>query len=322
MERKKVLGISFGRKMSNTEVMIKEALLECEEAGYDIKFIRADDLNIHICTGCISCVVGMTTGRGKGGCVLKDDFHIIDEAIMESDAVIVGSPVYEMTPTGNFKVVCDRLGPSHDISFRKTTYDAGLLHGKDKSLLPDERSFKKRVGALIAVGGAMTENWLTFALPTMFAFPMSLGIDVIDTYKYFGAMSYEHVLGNDKVMKRMSSLGKHIVEALNADNEEERTKWRGDNEGICPVCHNDMLAVSHKGMEVECPTCGIIGELNTDNGQINVHFSDEQIARSRMTYAGKLEHSTEIRTCAVGPGQIPDLKERKQKYLHVGEYIS
>ncbi|MFR1828013.1 NAD(P)H-dependent oxidoreductase [Clostridium butyricum] len=319
MVKKKVLGISFGRKMSNTEVMIKHALLECEKAGYEIKFIRADDLNIHICTGCISCVIGMTTGRGKGNCVLKDDFYIIDEAVMESDAVIVGSPVYEMTPTGNFKVVCDRIGPSHDISFRKTTYDSGLSDGKDKSLLPDERSFKKRVGALVAVGGAMTENWVTFALPTMFAFPMSLGIDVVDTYKYFGAMSYEHVLGNEKVMERMSSLGQHIVEALKADNEEERTKWRGNHVGICPVCHNDMLTVSHKGMEVECPTCGIIGELKVHEGKIKVDFPDEQIARSRMTYAGKLEHSTEIRTCAVGPGQIPDLKERKQKYLHVGE---
>ncbi|MBE6048172.1 MAG: flavodoxin family protein [Clostridium sp.] len=319
MEKKKVLGISFGRKMSNTEVMIKEALLQCQAAGHEIKFIRADELDIHICTGCISCVVGMCSGRGKGNCVLKDDFHILDEAIMESDAVIVGSPVYEMTPTGNFKVVCDRIGPSHDISFRKTTYEAGLAAGKDKSLLPDERSFKKRVGALVAVGGAMTENWVTFALPTMFAFPMSLGIDVVDTYKYYGAMAYEHVLGNEKVMNRMSSLGQHIVQALAAETEEERVKWRGDHAGICPVCHNDMLTVSHKGMEVECPTCGIIGELKTDNGEIKVHFSDEQIARSRMTYAGKLEHSTEIRTCAVGPGQIPDLKERKAKYLHVGE---
>ena len=319
MEKKKVLGISFGRKMGNTEVMIKQALLECEEAGFDIKFIRADDLNIHICTGCMSCVVGMISGRGKGGCVLKDDFHIIDEAIMESDAVIVGSPVYEMTPTGNFKVVCDRIGPSHDVSFRKTTYDAGIEAGKDKNLLPDERSFKKRVGALVAVGGAMTENWVTFAIPTMFAFPMSLGIDVIDTYKYYKAMSYEHVLGNETAMNRMSTLGQNIIAALNAETEEERVKWRGDHTGVCPVCHNDMLTVSHKGMEVECPTCGIIGELKVDNGEIKVHFSEEEQARSRMKYAGKLEHSTEIRTCAVGPGQIPDLKERKQKYLHIGE---
>lgn len=318
---KKVLGISFGRKMSNTEVMVKEALLQCQEAGCDIQFLRADDLNVHICTGCISCVVGMTSGRGKGGCPLtkKDDFGIVDEALMESDAVIIGSPVYEFTPTGNFKVWCDRLGPSHDISFRKTAYEEGLAAGKDKSELPDERSFKKRVGALITVGGAMTENWLALALPSMYAMCVSTGIDVIDAYKYYGAMATEHVLGNEPVMERMTALGQHITEALNAEDEETRIRWRGDKEGVCPVCHNELLEITHRGTEVECPVCGISGSLNVVDGEITVNFPAEQIARSRLTYAGKLEHSTEIKAQAVGPGQIPDLRERKKKYIHVGE---
>ena len=101
MEKKKVVGFSFGRKMSNTEVMIKEALLECERAGMEIEFIRCDELNIHICTGCCACVGGLMSGRGRGACVHKDDdFHIIEEALMSADAVIVGSPTYEFAPTG------------------------------------------------------------------------------------------------------------------------------------------------------------------------------------------------------------------------------
>ncbi len=319
MEKKKVLGISFGRKMSNTEVMVKHALLECEAAGHEIKFIRADALNIHICTGCISCVIGMISGRGKGGCPLKDDFHILDEAIMEADAIIVGSPVYETSPTGNFKVVCDRMGPSHDVTFRKATYDEGLAAGKDKSQLPDERSFKKRVVALITVGGAMTKNWLAMAEPIMYEFPMSMGMDVIDKYQYHGAMAYEHVLGNQKVMDRMAKVGQHIVDALAAETEEERTKWRGDEEGICPVCHLDLLQVMHDGMAVECPVCGIRGELIVEDKKIRVHFSEEEQARSRFRWAGKLEHSTEIKTKAAPSGQIPNLKELKQKYISVGE---
>ena len=318
---KKVLGISFGRKMSNTEVMIKEALLQCEAAGCEVRFIRADDLNVHICTGCISCVVGMTSGRGKGGCPLsrKDDFPIADEAFMESDAVIIGSPAYEFTPTGNFKVWCDRFGPSHDVSFRKTAYEAGLAEGKPKEQLPDERSFKKRVGALITVGGAMTENWLALSLPTMYAFCVSTGVDVIDAYKYYGAMACEHVIGNQPVMERMDSLGQHIVEALNAEDEEKRIRWRGDKQGVCPVCHNELLEVTHRGTEIECPVCGISGNLAIEDGEISVTFPAEQIARSRLYYAGKLEHSTEIKTRAVGPGQIPNLRDLKKKYLHVGE---
>ena len=55
------------------------------------------------------------------------------------------------------------------------------------------------------------------------------------------------------------------------------------------------------------------------DGQIQITFPEEQQARSRLRYAGKLEHSTEIKTKAVGPGQIPNLKELKEKYLHIGE---
>ena len=142
----KVLGLSFGRKQGNTDIMVKTALMECKKAGYGVQFIRVDDLDIKPCTGCISCVVGMTTGRGKGGCPLQDDFAILDEALMECDALIVGSPTYVLSPTGRFKTVCDRIGPSHDITFRKATYEEGLAAGKEASQLPDVRSFKKRVG--------------------------------------------------------------------------------------------------------------------------------------------------------------------------------
>lgn len=314
--KKKVLGISFGRKMSNTEVMVKTALIECEKVGNDVQFIRADDLDIKICTGCISCVIGMTSGRGKGGCPLKDDFHIIDEALMECDAVIVGSPTYETSPTGRFKTVCDRIGPSHDITFRKATYEEGKAAGKPEEELPDIRSFKKRVGALISVGGAMTQNWLAFMLPIMYEFTLSMGIDVIDMHEYWGAMAYEHVLGNEPEMERSRKIGQNIADALSAKTEEERTKWRGEDEGVCPVCHLNMLNISKDYTFVECPVCGIRGDLEVKNGKIVTKFSVREQNRSRLRWAGKLEHSTEIKTQAVGPGQIPNLKELKEAYIN------
>lgn len=315
MEKKKVLGLSFGRNMSNTDVMIKTALMECERAGHEVKFFRVDDMDIKPCTGCISCVVGMTAGFGKGGCPIKDDFHILDEALMECDAVIVGSPCYVTSPTGRFKTVCDRIGPSHDITFRKACYEEGLAQGKPAEKLPDPRSFKKRVAGLVSVGGAMTKNWLAFMLPVMYEFTMSMGIDVIDMNEYHGAMACEHVLGNDVQMARMKKMGQNIVKALAADTEEERTRWRGEEEGVCPVCHCDMLTVNKDRGGVECPVCGIRGELTLKNGKIDVSFSEEEQQRSRLRWNGKLEHSTEIKTQAVGPGQIPNLKELKAPYV-------
>ncbi len=316
---KKVLGLSFGRKLGNCDIMVKTALMECEKAGCEVKFIRVDELDIKACTGCISCVVGMISGRGKGGCPIKDDFHILDEALMECDAVIVGCPTYVLSPTGRFKTVCDRIGPSHDITFRKAAYEEGLAANKRKDQLPDERSFKKRVGALISVGGAMTQNWLAFMLPTMYEFTMSMGIDVVDMHEYWGAMAYEHVLGNHPQMDRMVKMGQNIAAAVHAASEEERTKWRGEEGSACPVCHCNMLTISKDKKSIECPVCGIYGNLEIVDGKIETIFSDEQKKRSRLYWIGKLEHSTEIKTCAAGPGQIPHLNALKAPYRGYGE---
>jgi hypothetical protein len=75
-----------------------------------------------------------------------------------------------------------------------------------------------------------------------------------------------------------------------------------------------MLTVLHKENKVECPVCGIEGELVLENGEIQVTFSDREQNRSRLFYAGKLEHSNEIKTCAAPRGSIPNLKELLEKY--------
>ena len=167
--------------------------------------------------------------------------------------------------------------------------------GRDPKTYPDERIMKKRVGVLLTVGGARTENWLSFAMPGMFWFTMPLGIDVIDKYQYHGAMNIEHVLGRPDVMERMQLAGNHIIEALNADNEEERVQYRGDDQGVCPVCHERLLTIIGDGNKVECPICGIEGRIKIVDGIINVEFSEKEIKRSRLYDGGKIEHSDEIR---------------------------
>lgn len=34
---------------------------------------------------------------------MKDDFYLLDEALLDCDAVIVGSPTYVLSPTGRLK---------------------------------------------------------------------------------------------------------------------------------------------------------------------------------------------------------------------------
>ena len=55
----KILGISVGRKMSNTEILVKEALMGAEEMDAEVEFVRLHDLNLKPCTGCNACVIDL-----------------------------------------------------------------------------------------------------------------------------------------------------------------------------------------------------------------------------------------------------------------------
>ena len=72
----KVLGIVAGRHNGNSEILVKEALLACQEAGAECKMINLFDYHIEHCTGCEACTMQMgDVAMGKGtykGCILKD----------------------------------------------------------------------------------------------------------------------------------------------------------------------------------------------------------------------------------------------------------
>lgn len=307
----KALGISFGRTMQNSEIMVKQVLKQMEKRGFDTSFIRAQDLDIKPCTGCMACVMSLLAGK-NGNCVIKDDVKILDEAIYEADAVVVCAPVYVLSPSGLFKTVCDRLSVSHDQAFRKHARELGEKQGLPEAQLVDKRFFKPRAMGLLSVGGAKTQNWTSFGLPQMYEITFS-GMNVVDGYGAYYGMEYQHLVGNEKLMARMTKMGDNLADALSTEGGLD--KWYGDEEGTCPVCHCDLLTVLHDKGLVECPICGIEGELEMKDGQINVTFSEEQQKRSRLKYPGKLEHYLEIKNAAEGMKILPDLKERLKDYI-------
>lgn len=64
----KVMGVTAGRKNSNSEILLKEALIACEEAGAEVTMINLRDFNILDCTGCTSCTDRNVTGEKRRMC--------------------------------------------------------------------------------------------------------------------------------------------------------------------------------------------------------------------------------------------------------------
>ena len=310
----KVLGIGSGRKGGNSEMLLKEALLAAQETGAEVELIRLHDLNIKPCIGCISCSKDQQAG-GTGACVIKDDdMPFFNEKLLGSDGVILGIPVYIMAPPGNFKVLCDRIGPSHDVAWQTEAKKIAEADGRESKI--DPRFFKQRVSGFIAVGGAPTPDWLSMALPLMNTFTFPMQIEVIDQMQVMATPLPAQVVLDEKSLSRARQLGQNVAEAMG--KAPDKLEWKGDEHGTCPVCHNNLMLVGKTSL-IECAICGIKGDLKENNGEVKVTFSKEQQAISRLTLAGKKLHFEDVvetvgknitRMGGVGP-KMPKYKSLK-----------
>lgn len=285
----KLLGLGAGRKGGNSEILLKEALMAAEEMGTEIELLRLHDLNIKPCIGCISCSKDQQSG-GTGACVIKDDdMPFFNEKLLGCDGIILGIPVYIMTPPGYFKVLCDRIGPSHDVAWQMEAKNIAEKEGRESQI--DPRFFKQRVSGFIAVGGAPTPDWLSLALPLMNTFTFPMQIEVIDQMQVLGTPLPAQVTLNKEALARARKLGRHVAGAMG--KPPEQLEWKGDDPGTCPVCHSNVMLVGNTS-SVECAICGIKGELKEKNGEVTVTFPKEQQAISRLTLAGKKLHFDDV----------------------------
>lgn len=304
----KILGLSFGRVGGNCDIVLKQALIGAmETCDVEVAYINTCHLKIDRCTGCGAC----DKTREKGNlsiCVRKDDFQFLESEIVDADALIVAAPVYVLGATGQYKNVCDRIGPSHGHSMlqKENERRRSLGWGEEKLIPP--KYFKNRPLALISVGGAITEGWTSMGLATMhmLGFPEQMEpVDALNVYAMGRRVS--PVLDED-LMNRLKNMGAHVASCLGKTREE--MTWNGDSEGVCPICHCDQLTV-RKGTTVECTVCGCIGHLSVVDGEIKVNYSKEQLMRSRYRYGGDMEHCLEIEGMGQRAGKI--YMENKEK---------
>lgn len=279
----KVMGITAGRKDSNSEILLKEALLACQENGAEIVMINLRDYNIIDCSGCTACVNGMTNGKNVG-CTLdnKDDKKVIMETMLNVDAVIISAPTYDLMPTATFSKFMHR-----NLSYESAFLEAiGAIEHRD------------RVGALIAVGGS-TRSWQSMALESMQATCFTNDYKIIDMYLATRVPAPKQCLLNKDMINRAYEIGDNIMKSLNTSSEER--KWLGDeNMGWCPNCHSNALVLGEiqwDGLHfpIECQVCGAGGDLEkTDDGKWKFVIAENGLCRDRTTVEGREHHLQEI----------------------------
>lgn len=142
---KKLLAIYGGpRRNENTEYLL-DKFLECVDTkSVSTQTVILKDFHICPCMSCYGC-------SNSGVCVLKDDMREIYQYIMDSDIIVVASPIYFGNVAAQTKSMIDRCQ-----AFWSAKYLAKLRNNKEK----------KR-GYFIATAGSIDKETFTGAQYTL-----------------------------------------------------------------------------------------------------------------------------------------------------------
>ncbi|WP_456472073.1 flavodoxin family protein [Methanocaldococcus sp.] len=98
----KILGISGSPRLQGTHYLVNYSLNYLKEKGAETKYFTVHKKTINFCRHCDYCI------KKKEGCVFKDDMEEVYKGLEWADGIIIGTPVYQGTITGQLKTLMDR----------------------------------------------------------------------------------------------------------------------------------------------------------------------------------------------------------------------
>ena len=302
----KILGLSCGTKNGNNDTMCRVALEAARDAGAEIEFIHVFDWNIDYCTGCVACSRGLVMGKGMV-CTQRDDYAALFDKMAEADGVLIVDPIYESGGSGLFHVLCDRMGPGHDMGMLFMA--DGKLKEQGKPGL-DPKYLKKKVISFVGIGGS---DWACRVETDHAMLAMSPAWTVINNEAFAWC---KDVIMQDEKVERMKEIGRNLVAAA---NDIENAKWMG-KPGACPHCQGNNFYIFPGTTHCVCELCGLEGTLEVVDGAFKFKFDPDTEYRAHDTLSGKKLHGEDI---FANEGRLmnlfkdPEFKRRKQHYTDV-----
>ncbi len=95
------------RKKWNTATLLEKALEGAASQGAATRLIHLYDLDFKGCKSCFGCKT--KGGPSYGKCAIKDDLTPLLKDVEKADALILGSPIYFWTVSGEMKSFLERL---------------------------------------------------------------------------------------------------------------------------------------------------------------------------------------------------------------------
>ena len=279
----KIFGVTAGRKMGNTEILLREAFLAAEELGAEVEMVNLHDVKIVPCDGCENCTIKVTRG-GRPRCVYKgkDDMDLIMDKFLKADGIIVSVPCFVLQPQGIYKVFIDRWLP----------YEVALLLEAKIIDKPPQR-----VGAVITAGGS-TQNWMSLTLPALQISMFMQSIKVVDQTTATRVARPGRCRARNRSCRRARQLGRKR-RAGDADSIRSGEMAGRSERRLVPVCHSNLMMQGKPhsdgtAYDIECAMCGAGGSLKIEDGKAVFVLAKNGLEHCRIFSEGRKNHFYEI----------------------------
>lgn len=253
----KMLGlVASVRKLGNSEILVKEALMGAEDEGAEVEMLRLTNYDVKPCEGCGRCIFL------NQPCHIPDDFNHLLEKIYSADGFILGVPAYILEGPAILKQMIDRLF---------------CVNYKSK--------VRGRPGAIIMPYGG--RGWTPYVMVQPNIFFQWLGLDILDRALLM-VQGISEVVLDEKMMGRTRAIGHRVAQAAAGG---DRT-YQGES-GLCPVCHDRVFRILKDMKTVECGVCAVRGEMvQGEDGKTELIFDPQSAANHRWTEENLYRHWT------------------------------
>ena len=185
----KVLGIMGSPRIKgNTDLLLDEALRGAQSQGAEAEKLMVDKLDIAPCREYYHCLK-------DGNCSIRDEMDDIYPKLLDTDCVIVASPIFFYGLTSQVKALIDR---SQAIWARKYVL---------KQNLPDSG----RKGAFIAVGATRGEKLFDGSILTVKYFFKTIGVKYVEELLIPGVDKKGEIKEHPTALSDAFELGKRLA---------------------------------------------------------------------------------------------------------------
>ncbi|MDW7739769.1 MAG: flavodoxin family protein [Bacillota bacterium] len=181
---------SSPRRNGNSDLLLREFSRAAEDAGWHVEMLFINDLNFRPCQACDLCAK-------DGQCVLKDDMQQVYPKLINSDALVIASPVTFGSLNAQLKMFIDRF---------QCWWNA--KYTLQKPFIPEEAN---RKGFFICVGALKKKDYCENAIEIIKVYFHNINHKLAGTLAVRGYDEKGAVLKDPQILQDAYQAGKDFI---------------------------------------------------------------------------------------------------------------